>query len=203
MQIKSQFTDNSIDFEYFINLIPEVTVLKTIIENNAAHKNESVYDHTRVVFENAKLLVKKYGFSNINKNIFLLYLSIILHDLGKKDTIIRSNNITTCDGHEDRSEKIIKSSDILERFNLSTEDKIWILKFIKNHVKIHKTLDKDDQYFESSIKDLKSEFPDMFVEYLIFGVADIKDSYFKEFNSKEYTRRIDLLEIEIAKYNYK
>lgn len=91
----------------------------------------------------------------------------------------------------------------MERFNLSVEDKIWVLKFIKNHVKIHKSLDKDNQYFEASIKELKLGFPDMFVEYLIFGVADIKDSYFKEFNNKEYLRRINLLENEIAKYNSK
>lgn len=189
-------------FLFFIKIMPELLTLKNVIENNTAH-DESVYDHTRNVLNIAELLCTAHKTLLSENKKFIFLLSIMLHDYGKKDTIVMSGDMTTCNEHESVSEDIVKKNKILKRFKLSEKDELWILKFIRNHALVHKTLDGDDLFFKKSINKLKSEYPDMFVENLIFGIADIKNSCFAEHNKREYDRRIKLLKGEIKFYKNK
>ncbi|MFA6390969.1 MAG: HD domain-containing protein [Patescibacteria group bacterium] len=185
--------NKDINFLYFLKKIPELSILRKIVENNIVHNNENVFDHTHKVLENTELLTRRFQIKGRKK--FLLLLSAVLHDYGKKETLVtKDDNTTSCPGHEIVSEKLIRENMFLDRFILSEEEKLWILTFIGNHNKIHETLDKDDLFFETSIEKLRLEFPNMILEYLLFGMADLQNSDFKNYDEAGYNRRIKLLE---------
>ncbi len=122
-----------------------------------------------------------------------MILAIFLHDYGKKFAIKTfDDGSTSCKGHETVSSLKIKEHGILERFELSIKEKYWIYHFIENHAEIHICLDSIEKSKEK-LKLFREKFYDSYLENLIFGISDIKDSFFKKHNPDEYNRRIKIL----------
>lgn len=187
---------HQLHFEYFLKKIPEIKKLNKYIENNIVHKDENVLAHTKKVFKNAIDILEKYSIDD--KKRFRFLLATFLHDYGKKDNLFMENNgKTSCPSHEESSVKCVMEETLLDRFNLNSKDKKWILDFIKNHNEIHNIFVKKNIATKNNLKNFRNKYRENYVENLIFGISDIKDSYFKVFDKKEYDRRIKLIKKEL------
>jgi len=195
----------NLQFDYFLKKIPEINILKNYTENNVVHNNEDVLSHTKKVFKNVIEILNRKDVNIENEKKFRFILAIFLHDYGKKDTFITEEGKTTsCKDHENVSVDNIIKENFLSRFDIIDYNKKWILYFIKNHAEIHKVFTEDDPETNININNFKLEHSGDFVENLIFGIADLKDSYFKISNQKEYERRIKILEGELKNvFNFK
>lgn len=191
---------NSYDlqFEYFLKKVPEIKLLEGFVENNIVHKNEDVLTHTKNVFKNVIYILEKYNIEFDNEKRLGLLLATFLHDYGKKDTlIIKEDGTTSCNNHESRSIESIIEEAFLERFNISVKNKEWVLNFIKNHAEIHNVFVKEDIVTRNNLKKFKKIYSKEYIENLVFGISDLKGTYFEHFNNDEYKRRIGFLENEL------
>jgi len=189
---------HDLQFEYFLKKIPEIKKLEDYIENNIVHKNEDVFLHTKTVFKNVIDILEKHNIKIDNKKKLGLLLATFLHDYGKKETLsVKADGTTSCRGHEEASVECVVKEAFLDRFNLDDNDKKWILNFIKNHAEIHNVFVKEDHITNKNLNDFKNKYTEDYIQNLIFGVSDLKDSYFEVFNKEEYDRRINILESEL------
>lgn len=124
--------------------IPEIYQLREIIENNDWHNHESVFDHTLTVLKELKKIIKNSSpkiKKELNKRIDnyrrkdLLFLAALLHDIGKRETLKKINDITSSLDHEKEGAKKVKK--ILNRFDLSEKEKRIVRKIVRNHGLIH------------------------------------------------------------------
>lgn len=199
--VKSIFSSSNsteLQFEYFLKKVPEIKDLENYIENNIVHKNEDVLTHTKNVFNNTIKILKENDIKIGGKKKFIFLLAVFLHDYGKKYTLlIQDHGLTTSDGHEDSSEQNIIKENFLERFELSEVDKGWILNFIKKHTEIHNIFGKEDYITKNNLCEFKVKHKEDYLENLIFGISDLKDTQFKNSNKYEYDKRINLFENEL------
>ena len=121
----------------------------------------------------------------------LLLLSALFHDIGKKETLEESCGKTRCPNHEMVGSRLFKK--IASLINLSSREADIVSKIIEFHAEIHKTLDRDDTYFENSYKEFQKRFSSTYVEQTILGLSDSLHTSFEQYNPKEYSRRKNLL----------
>lgn len=179
-------------FDHFFKKIPEIESLDTCIENNSVHKNESVFLHTKSTFKNAFDIANTRGvFSPRRMYIFLL--AVFLHDYGKKHTL-RSDDEgnTSCCGHEEVTLQKVVEEGILERFELTQQEKERVLGLMRCHSDMHAALDDVDMC-ERKISEFKNLHQDDFLENIVFSIADLKGTFFKVNNPDEYNRRMSYL----------
>ena len=123
----------------FFTELPEIYELCGVIENNYWHNNETTFDHTLKVLTNYKKFLEKVDSKMaifFNKKIDrlpikdLIFASILLHDLGKKETIVNyEDGSSFFPLHEEAS--IVKSKKILDKLDFSWSEKRYILNIIK------------------------------------------------------------------------
>ena len=139
----------------FLGTLPELYELKEVKENNKWHNHDSVFSHTISVLKNLERLLKKNPLPvsrRLQKIIGkhssrqLLFLAAVLHDIAKKETIIRHFLKTDCPHHEEKG--AIKSKKILRRFSLSAKEKEFVTSIVKFHGEAHKTIDMGKKSFE-------------------------------------------------------
>jgi hypothetical protein len=182
-------------FDYFLSIIPEALSLKECVENNIVHKDCSVLDHTKMVFLNMMDIVPDEASFLEKGKLFRLKLAIFLHDFGKLHTLsINDDGSTTCAGHEVVSYNKVLENNFLDRFSITEEGKVWILNFIKKHADLHILFDESDNVLRDAFLSFKKDNPGSYMETLIFSIADLKGTHFKEHNKEEYDRRINFLE---------
>ncbi len=119
--------------------MPEIYELRTVIENNSWHNQESTLDHTLKILTNYKIFLEKADSkisTYLNKKLDklpvkdLILVSILLHDLGNKETIINyEDGSSLFPSHERVS--VVKSKKILDKLDLSWPDKRYIINIIK------------------------------------------------------------------------
>lgn len=184
----------NLQFDYFLKKIPEIKTLEHYVENNKVHKNETVLEHTKKTFKNTLEIMRSYKLELDIQEKKRILLAVLLHDYGKKDVLCRgTKGITSCDNHEFISAKNIKKEGLLNRFNITDQSKNWILSFIKNHAKMHSLFVEDDNVTKKNLEEFKKDHPKDYIENLIFSIADIKETYLKISDKKEYDRRINIL----------
>jgi putative nucleotidyltransferase with HDIG domain len=192
------------------DLVPELYELKDVIENSADgwHDQESVFDHTLSVMnalEKAFLNFHGYIKGTINKEVttntrkILLKVATVLHDIGKKETIVKDQNgFTICEGHEKIS--VQKAKKILNLFDVSREEAEFILNIIENHHIFHRLLRTDNQNFQQEFVTLKNKFSGtIWTELILLSYADTINSQLKRVDAKEFRRRINFYKQEIEK----
>jgi len=193
----NDLTIKKIVFNRLLNELPEFYELKNVIENNNWHHNESTFDHTLKVLSNyIKFFVKssdkisKYLNKKVDKYQIkdLIYLAVILHDLGKKETIIKSGDKSSFPLHEKIS--VAKSKKILNKFNFSASEKNFVLEIIKQHSYLHSIVEPDNKNLEQQFNGLKKKMPQYIVGLVILVMADTINSYLKETMPKKYKFRI-------------
>lgn len=190
-----------LDFINDINLanvgsyFPELNELSGVIENNLCHNKESVLVHTMQVFLNCKDFIKKSPpesqnlleeivEENTKRDLFLL--SVLFHDVGKKDVIVTDRGITSCPDHEAVGGDIFRE---LFKNKLSTKELDYCVHTIKIHTYIQSLLD-NKQSFYTDYLNLVMENK---VEISIFTLADIYNGDLKINNPDEYRSRVKLL----------
>lgn len=178
--------------------LPEIYELREVIENNDWHNNQSVFDHTILVLEKLKELLKRtnnkisfYLNQKINNHTRkeLLFLGALFHDIGKKETLVENNNLTWCYGHEETGFNKVKT--ILNRFDLSENEKEIIAKIIKHHSEIHFILESGNKKLEEQYNEFKANREDIFLELILLGMADILGSQLDENKPNEFKFGID------------
>jgi hypothetical protein len=163
----------------FIKQIPEFYELKDIIENNDWHDNDSVFNHTLTVLGKLEKILKDVKgeiLDYLDRKVSgytrreLLSLAVLLHDVAKKETIIKKNAKTSCPNHEEKS--AIKANRILSRFDLSEKEKELIIRLIKHHDTIHLILKMDTAKRDREFDKFKKEHSGLFWEVALLGMAD-------------------------------
>lgn len=188
---------------YFKNDIPEFYELKNIFENNQWH-HETTFEHTLMVLEEYEKFIKKYQISDLEEKIGnyskkkLIQIAILLHDISKKETIeISEDKKTSFPGHE--KEGGLKAKNILDNFNISQEEKNFILSIISNHGKPHIILG-DRENCNNKLNELKNEISNIYQDTLILAMVDTMGSKLKQNDKDEYNFRInkykDVLELK-------
>ena len=160
--------------------LPEFYELKDVFEHNDAHE-ETAFTHTlRVLsfYEDIdgylSLSQQKYfdqKFQQYTK-MQLMRLVVILHDIGKKETSIIINWKTEFPWHAEKSYE--KSLSIVERFDLSVDEKTWVLNIIRDHQRLHTMLTQreNDEDVWAQADEIKNQHEDIFLPLVIFDLLD-------------------------------
>lgn len=183
--------DNS-NPEELINRFVDVGTMRTTIEINDWHLNQSVLDHTLTVFHNLRnVLDPVNSFLKRNLNDFTpisqyfkktinddfnrfngLLIAGLLHDLGKPSTITTLNGVTSCPNHQKNSIEIIKRT-----VGLNHHNNYWnyIIKIIEYHHLPDTFIDFIGQEeFESNKKAFCSRVDPFIIDTLLFYLADFE-----------------------------
>ena len=208
------------------DLMPEFYELKKVVENNDWHNKETVFNHTLSVLDNlekiirnSKKEVRQALYETVGKNTRknLLGAAALLHDIGKKETIIDLKGIRYCPGHEQAGAK--KAKKILKRFDLSEKESKIITDIIRNHGLIHDIIGLGDRNFKKDIvknrglshivvglinkdfqeeyKNFKKKFSNIYLELILLAFADTIGSYLKKTKPVEFRHRIDFYKKEL------
>jgi len=210
-------------------LIPEFYELKKVVENNLWHNEESVFDHTLSVLDNLEKIIRnsKKEIKEIliqivdrNSRKNLLEVAALLHDIGKKETIISFNDVKKCPGHEKKGAK--KAEKILRRFALSKKEFKIITDIIRNHGVIHdiiglgnigfqKDITKEhslthavvgleNKNFQEEYKNFQKKFSNIYLELILLVFADTIGSYLKKTKPTEFRHRINFYKKELKNF---
>ena len=190
------------------DLLPEFYDLKNYVENSQDrwHQNESVFDHTLLVMDALeKTLAENKNLEPIFNNKVdahtkkeLLEIATALHDIGKKEAMVKEGKFTKCPGHEEIGVK--KAKIILKRFDLSEKESQLVLDIIANHSVFHYLLMPDNANFQKDLEDLRDKFiKSIYPELIVLSYADTINSKLRTVGPEEFKNRIDFYQEEIKK----
>ncbi|MEN9625900.1 MAG: hypothetical protein RL557_228 [archaeon] len=171
------------------------------------HFHETVFDHIlsvldaldKIVQRNNKeldcyLAEKPFGHYSRGE---LLWLMAVFHDIAKPETIIiDKQSYTSCPGHEKQG--AIKMRPILNRFDLQPEEREHVLKMIELHGIFCYTQHREDP--DEAFAILKKQFPVLYLDLLIFELADTRALLVAESGKKLQDDMIDFYEHKIVEY---
>lgn len=192
-------TINKLKQGKFKEELSEFYELKKVIENNSWHNNESTFTHTLAVLtelekffrNNKNTKIKNY----LNKKVDnysrkdLLFLATVLHDFGKKETIIKNGKISFFPKHEDVS--VFKAKKVLKKFALSKREKNIICGTIRKHSDLHDIIDDDNKNLKKQFAKLMKQSKDFSIELVIMVMADTVASYLKKTMPRKYNFKIN------------
>jgi len=203
----SEFTIEKIKNREFEKVIPGLYELEKVIENNPWHNNDPVLSHIiSVVTELNNLIgtvndnIKEYlnqKIKNYSKRK-LLFLAAIFHDIAKKETLKKENNITLCLRHEKIGAKKLKN--IISRFDLMEKEKEFVIEIVKNHGFIHEILFHPEENPNQKWKEFKEKNPDIFLEIALLSKADMLGSQLKKNIPEDFDFRKDFINKIIDSY---
>jgi len=208
-------------------IIPEFYKLKDVVENNPWHNQEPVFDHTLSVLANLEKIIqnlKKETKQTLNKIIEknsrknLLKFAALLHDIGKKETIVSlDSDVRRCPNHEKVGAK--KVEEMLKRFSLPRKEAKIITGIVRNHGIIHdiiglgnKGFQKDilkerslthavvgleDKNFQKEYQNFKKKFSKIYLELILLAFADTIGSYLQKTKPAEFHHRINFYKKEL------
>lgn len=225
----SILTKNNIKNRQLVKIIPEFYELQKVVENNPWHNKERVFDHTLSVLDNLEKIIrnsKKEIKKSLNKIIDrnsrknLLEIATLLHDIGKKETIISFNDVKKCPGHEEKGAKKVEK--ILRRFDLSKKEFKIITDIMRNHGVIHdiiglgykgfqKGVGKErslthavaglqNKNFQKEYENFKKKFSNIYLELILLAFADTARSYLKKTKPAEFRHRINFYKKELKNF---
>jgi len=177
--------------------LPELYQLKKIVENSDWHNQETVFDHILTILRELNKIIKNSSSkikNYLNQKVDnytrenLLFLAALFHDIGKKETLRKNNNHTSCPNHEKIS--FYKTKQILNRFDLSNKEKAIITKIIKNHGLIHLIINPENNKLDQEYKKFRSKYSEIFLELILLAIADTAGSYLQNTKPDEFKFRI-------------
>ncbi|HEC64362.1 MAG TPA: HD domain-containing protein [bacterium] len=193
----------------FIDLIPEIYELEKVIENdNHYHNNDSVFDHIMSVLKGLEEILKSIKekvsdylsqkITNYSRKE-LLFLTILFHDIGKKETMIKdSNGFTSCPGHAEKS--ATKAENFLSCFDLSEKEKDLVSQIIKYHMLLYLIVKPENNKINEQFNGSKVKHPNIFLELVLLAMADILGTQLEENNQWEFNFVINFYERFLTEY---
>lgn len=162
------------------HIFPEIESMKSCPQNAFHHLN--VWNHSMLVLKNCEQIIRNLaGYFNgvaetirdyLSKNnrIPLLYLSAMLHDVGKPQTKQYNSEIDriTFYGHEKKGESIV--TEIGNRLKLSVKDQEFIRNLVAEHMHILRLSGPNVK--KNTQRKLIRKMKDDFIPLLILGMAD-------------------------------
>ena len=199
----SEFTTEKIKNREFEKVIPELYELEKVIQNNPWHDNESVLKHTLLVVAELNNLLQTV--SNKIKNYLnhkiknysrkeLLILAGIFHDIGKKEAVKETLFL----GHEEIGAEKLRN--IISRFDLTDEEKEFVINLVGNHGLIHDILNYPADKPEEKWQKFKEKNPDIYIVVALLTKADTLVSHLKNSKPKEFVFRINFINKIIESY---
>ena len=203
----SDITPQKLREGQFQEELPEFFALKQVVENNAWHNNDTVFNHVLTVWEKLKDIIERAGpkvkvylaemvDSYTRKD--LLFAGTLFHDIAKIPDVAETQSDGTIlfPGHEIIGAEKVKV--ILERFDLSDREKSIVVKIIENHGVLHSIIYQSNQLLNGDFDIFSLKFSDIFVELILLTVADTAGSQLEqndpdefEFRMRFYTSLID------------
>jgi UTP:GlnB (protein PII) uridylyltransferase len=187
--------------------LPEFYELKKVIENNPWHDNESTFTHTLAVLKELENFLKNNKNNKLKKYLNerldnyerkdLLYLAAVLHDLGKKETMVKKGKSSSFPKHEKVS--AVKAKNILRKFNLSLREKNIVLGIIRNHSDLHAIIDRENKNLKTQFSGLMKLSKGFSIELIILVMVDTADSYLKKTMLERYDFRMNFYKEKLAK----
>ncbi|NTW89533.1 MAG: HD domain-containing protein [Candidatus Moranbacteria bacterium] len=179
-------------------LIPEVYALKEVVENSRRwHKNDSVFDHTLRAMDGLDDVLEKAG-ETVHTYLGqvvgrysrkdLLYLALLFHDLGKKDTLCVVDGFTNAPDHESVGAK--QAVPILARLGLTEDERDHVVALIQNHGATFSIVDPGNDRLEEQIAEIREQYGDVFVEIILLSMADALGSQIGETDPAEFAFRM-------------
>ncbi len=205
----SQLTSINLKKGGYEKELPEFYLLKKIIEDNAWHDKQSVFDHTIAVLEKLeevirlnlfhgkrKIFIKKQLDSKVGnysrKN--LLIVSTVLHDIAKPISVIKDpNGVVRCPEHEAFGSVIAEN--FSSRFGFDKKDEGFVKRMINNHGLI---VEIQNQVIKKGKKELyfgifKKIVGNIYIELLLLFYSDLLGSDLKRLNKSEFNKREELV----------
>lgn len=177
--------------------LPEFYELQYVVENNEWHHKDSVFNHTMSVLLNLEKLFEKYNKQlnrHLNRKIDshsireLLFLSALLHDIAKKETMTIKKGITSCPKHELKG--ALKAKKMLERFDLSAKERNFAASIIRNHLLIYNMFQMRSKMRSKS----EALHESILIELSLLSIADVLGTQFKAKNPEEFQKRLRFYE---------
>jgi hypothetical protein len=194
----------------FNKAFPLLATLKRTVENNSAHDQQSVLDHTLGVLaalnknfslefvKDEKVRKKLQAYlgekTEISSRQTLIFLATVFHDVGKAQTLIEiSPGVMACPGHELISKGIAR--EYLKEIELTIIEKSWILQFILLHGYVHGLLAvrlgrKDRKFFDA----FHDAAGDLTAGLLLFVHADNLGSDLQKLNPEDFAQRTQAIQ---------
>jgi CRISPR/Cas system-associated endonuclease Cas3-HD len=191
--------------------LPEFYELKKVIENNLSHNNESSFRHTLTVLRDLEKFLKNNKNAKLKKHLDkkvdiykrknLLFLAAVLHDLGKKETIVKNGKMSSFPKHEKIS--ILKAKNILKNFDLSKKEKNIIFGIIGKHSDLHSIMEKHAKDLEKQFDELMKSCRGFSAELVIMVMVDTISSYLETTKPREYKFRMNFYKEKINSGKFK
>lgn len=194
-----EITINKLKSGKFKKELPEFYELKKVIENNSWHNNESTFTHTLAVLMELEKFFRNNKNTKINNYLNkkadnysrkdLLFLATVLHDFGKKETIIKNGKISSFPKHENVS--VLKANKVLKKFALSKREKDIVCGTIRKHSDLHDIVDDDNKNLRKQFAKVIKSSKSFSIELIIMVMMDTVASYLKKTMPKKYNFKIN------------
>ncbi len=183
-----------------LTMVPELGRLKGTREVNGWHNNESSWDHTWQVLENARNLLDRQNLSRLRHRLDytiigsrsqgeLFEWANMLHDIAKPDTqFIYPDGTTLYHGHEPRGSEM--AAEIMKRLGFAAEEVAWVRYLVRWHGDMHAFFGLEEVKFQPWFQGWclahRARLPELFLH----SWADSLYSYEEETNPTLYQRRL-------------
>ncbi|MBT6068347.1 HD domain-containing protein [Candidatus Peregrinibacteria bacterium] len=185
----------------FQDELPEFFELESCIEDNRWHSDESVFTHTLKVLEELGILLgtvndRVSSYLGQTVEIYsrkdLLFLGALFHDIAKAETLTEEEGVTSCPEHEEMGSKKVRR--ILDRFDLSEEEKTIVTNIVRYHGEIHGILSPENDEIENQLTEFRSRHQEIFTELILLGMSDTFGSQLEDNHPEDYNFRRDSYE---------
>lgn len=162
---------------------PDLLLMKLTQQDNEWHSEGNVDIHTRMVFDNLKILFDRFDLSNSDKNI--LILSVLFHDIAKHKSAsfkIEDRYMITHPGHEVKGANYIccKLLDFI-----SVDEAMKVINLVRYHqLPKRMVIDYNNRSDEQNLRTFIRLNDN--IDLNLIGILELADMMGRECNDKEY-----------------
>ena len=169
----SYLTPDSLETGEFKDVFPDFYKLQNVIENNAWHRRQSVFDHSLKALQAfdgyfAKNIERKKNFIHYD----LLRIAVLFHDIGKLKALYEEGGKTAAPSHGPIGGWLI--GPMLQKAGFSNDEVMYIASLVTDHILVCDLLELSVNLKDESIVEmLKTHRPETWRDLLFVAYADI------------------------------